>query len=244
MESYVDVLNFPHPYTAVDCAVFGYDEKSKELKVLLVKRDSDQTRSQGQWALPGGFMNYAEDADAEDCIKRQLHKKTKIASENFHIEQFYTFTDRERDKDWIISIAHFALIKLSDFPVTPGTFTSDVQWFSLTKTPDLAFDHNLILNKAFEQLKRKLRYQPIGFELLPHKFTMPQLHNLYEIVLQEKLDRRNFRKKILSTELLNDCNETKSGLPHKAPKLYEFNREKYKKLVDEGFYFELKPSKT
>jgi 8-oxo-dGTP diphosphatase len=227
--------SFPRPAVTADCAIFGFD--GGDLKILLIKRKNTSFYD-AHWALPGGFLEENEDADAEACAKRELKEKTGI--ENMYIEQFFTFSNQKRDPRWVVSIAYLALVKLTDYQAKAGAYTSEVHWFPVNKIPlPLAFDHEIILKKAQEQLKRKIRYQPIGFELLPEKFTMPELHLLYETILQKDLDRRNFRKKILSMNLLIDHSEVRGGLPHKAPKIYSFDRKKYDELTEKGFNFEL-----
>jgi 8-oxo-dGTP diphosphatase len=229
------IVDFPHPFVSVDCVFFGFDEG--ELRVLLIARDNEPFK--GYWALPGGFIDKRIDKDADACAVRKLKQKTGI--DHLYIKQFYTFSDRDRDERWVVSIAYFALVKRSDYRASAGTYTSDVKWFTVSdaKELDLAFDHKMILNRALEELKRKIRYQPIGFELLSEKFTMPDLHHLYEAVTRKNLDRRNFRKKILSAGLLIDHNELQEGMPHKAPKIYSFDCKKYEELLAKGFNFEL-----
>lgn len=223
---------YPRPSVTTDCVIFGYDQG--ELKVLLIERSI--VPFLGMWALPGGFVG--EDETAEGCARRILKKETCL--DNIFMEQLYTFSRLDRDPRFrVISIAYFALVKLSDFDAKAGLDTSCVSWFSLSDIPDLAFDHNQILDKAIERLKGKLRYQPIGFELLPEKFTLPDLRQLYEVILQTSLDDRNFRKKILSFDLLIDTGEKQKGARNRAPKLYQFDKQKYDQLMQKGFYFEV-----
>lgn len=223
---------YPRPAVTTDCVIFGFDEE--ELKVLLIERGIEPFS--GKWALPGGFMNMEE--DAETCARRILKKETDL--EDIFMEQLYTFTSTERDPRYrVISIAYFALVKRNDYNAIAGLDTNTVQWFDLKDIPELAFDHNKILEMAIDRLKGKIKYQPIGFELLPDKFTLPDLHKVYETVLQEPLDRRNFRKKILSFNLLIDTGELQRGAKNRAPKLYQFDKHKYDELTKKGFYFEL-----
>jgi len=211
---------YPRPAVTTDCVIFGFDES--ELKILLIEREIAPFKN--CWALPGGFIDM--DEDAETCARRKLKQETCL--ENIFMEQLFTFTAVDRDPRYrVISIAYYALVKLADYMAKAGMDTVRVQWFPLTKVPPLAFDHREILNVAIDRLKGKLSYQPIGFELLPERFTFPDLHRLYETVLQTKLDRRNFRKKILSTGLLIDHHKLKDNVPHKAPKLYSFDKRKY-----------------
>lgn len=223
---------YPRPAVTTDCVIFGFDEG--ELKVLLIERGIEPYI--GEWALPGGFLNM--DEDAEDCSRRILKKETGL--ENIFLEQLYTFSSVERDPRYrVISITHYALVRRLDYNAIAGLDTTTVRWFELSEVPKLAFDHKEILDKAIERLKGKIKYQPIGFELLPEKFTMPDLHRLYETVLQESLDRRNFRKKMLSFDLLIDTGEVQRGAQNRAPKLYCFDKHKYDELSQKGFYFEL-----
>lgn len=223
---------YPRPAVTTDSIIFGFDEG--ELKILLIQRGIEPYK--GSWAFPGGFLNMDEDADTGAL--RELEEETGIA--NAYMEQLYTFSGVDRDpRGRVISIAYYALVKLSDYLVKAGDDAGDARWFSLSEIPSLAFDHEHILQVALERLKGKIKYKPIGFELLPEKFTMPNLQHLYEAVLQTSLDRRNFRKKMLSTGLLIDLSEQVEGVPHKPAKLYKFNHDKYKKLSEQGFYFEI-----
>lgn len=226
------IYDYPHPAVTTDCVIFGFDEG--ELKVLLIERGIEPFL--GKWALPGGFINM--DEDAETCSRRILKKETGL--ENIFMEQLYTFTSINRDpRQRVISIAHFALVRKSDYQAIAGLDTTTVRWFGLSEVPELAFDHQEILLTAKERLKGKIKYQPIGFELLPERFTMPDLHRLYETVLQKELDRRNFRKKMLSFNILTDTGEMQRGAQNRAPKLYCFDKQKYDELTRKGFYFEL-----
>ena len=156
------------------------------------------------------------------------------------MEQLYTFTSVERDPRYrVISITYYALVKRLDYNAIAGFDTTTFRWFALSEVPEPAFDHKAILETAKERLKGNIKYQPIGFELLPERFTMPELHRLYETILQEELDRRNFRKKMLSFDILVDTGEVQRGAQNRAPKLYCFDKEKYDELTQKGFYFEL-----
>ena len=223
---------YPRPAVTTDCVIFGFDEG--ELKVLLIERGIEPYL--GKWALPGGFVDM--DENAESCARRKLVQETGL--ENIYMEQLYTFSDVDRDPRYrVISIAYYALVKLSDYDAQAGTDTTNIRWFSISDIPELAFDHIRILETAKDRLKGKIKYQPIGFELLPEKFTMPDLLHLYETVLQTKLDDRNFRKKILGYDLLIDLKEQQRGARNRAPKLYSFDKKRYEELSKAGFYFEL-----
>lgn len=223
---------YPRPGVTTDCVIFGFD--NAELKVLLIERGIEPY--QGKWALPGGFLDMEETAD--DCALRILKKETGL--EHIFMEQLYTFSSIDRDPRYrVISIGYYALVKMTDFSPKIGTDTSAVKWFTLPEIPELAFDHQQIVDIAFERIKGKIKYQPIGFELLPERFTMPELHQLYEIILGTELDRRNFRKKMLSFDLLIDQNEYVKGAANRAPKIYSFDKERYEELSKKGFFFEL-----
>lgn len=223
---------YPRPAVTTDNVIFGFGEG--ELKVLLVERGGEPFK--GHWALPGGFMNMDEDADA--CACRELEEETGL--KDVYSEQLYTFSAVDRDPRYrVVSIAYYALVKLPDYVVKAGDDASKAQWFPLSALPVLAFDHQRILQMAIDRLKGKIRYQPVGFELLPEKFTIPDLQRLYESALQTTLDRRNFRKKILKTGLLIDTDERTEGVPHKRAKYYSFDKAKYQALSEKGFYFEI-----
>ncbi|WP_108823250.1 NUDIX domain-containing protein [Dysgonomonas sp. Marseille-P4361] len=224
--------DYPRPAITVDCIIFGFDKN--ELKVLLTKRAIEPYL--GKWAFPGGFINIDETAD--DCARRKLLEEAGL--QDIFMEQLYTFSDLNRDPRYrVISIAYYALVRSTDYILDAGLNIEDVQWFSLQEIEDLAFDHNKILDIAIERLKGKIRYQPIGFELLPEKFTLPDLHRLYETILQRDIDRGNFRKKILSMDLLIDHSDEQENRPSRGAKIYSFDRERYENLTKSGFYFEV-----
>jgi 8-oxo-dGTP diphosphatase len=223
---------YPRPSVTTDCIIFGFD--AGELKLLLVERGIEPFK--GRWAFPGGFVQM--DESTEEGARRELFEETGL--ENVFIEQLYTFSDVDRDpRGRVITVSYFALVKLSDYKVQAGDDAQKAEWFPISKVPPLAFDHDRILRVAMNRLRGKIRYQPIGFELLPEKFTIPELQNLYETVLEMQLDRRNFRKKILSTNLLIDHAESVKGVPHKGARYYSFDYKKYKELSERGFNFEI-----
>ena len=224
--------NYPRPCLTVDCAVFGLDDD--ELKVLLIQRD--QPPFAGQWALPGGFVNLDESLEA--AARRELEEETGVSVS--YLEQLYTFGDVDRDpRDRVVSVAYYALVKLADHVVHAASDARRAAWFAIDDANTLAFDHDRILEVAHERLRSKVRYQPIGFELLPAKFTLRQLQHLYEIVLGTELDKRNFRKKILGMDILVELNEVETDVAHRAARLFKFDRRKYRQLSKKGFNFEV-----
>ena len=183
---------YPRPALTVDCVIFGLDE-SHQLKVLLIRRKNDPFA--GRWALPGGFVDMDESLEA--AALRELEEETGV--KNVFIEQLFTFGAPERDpRGRVVSVAYFALVNLSEHPVEAASDARCVQWFAVDELPPLAFDHAKILQTAIARLRAKVRYQPIGFELLPEQFTLSQLQQLYETILGvDELNKRNFRTRIL-----------------------------------------------
>jgi len=223
---------YPRAALTVDCVVFGLD--TGDLKVLLIQRGLEPFL--GKWALPGGFVRVEETLNA--AAARELEEETGV--HDVFLEQLYTFSDLQRDpRERVISVAYYALVNLADHRTRAATDASDAQWFSATKPPRLAFDHAEILATALARLRGKLRYEPIGFELLPEKFTLSQLQHLYETVLGTTIDKRNFRKKVLGFDLLEALEETQRDGAHRPAKLYRFNPAKYERLKKKGFLFEI-----
>lgn len=223
---------FARPALTVDAVVFGLD--AGDLKVLLIQRDLEPFA--GAWALPGGFVREGEALDA--AVRRELQEETGLS--RVFLEQLYTFGDPGRDpRGHTVTVAYYALVKLSDHRVKAATDARDARWCSAAGTPRLAFDHGKILAAARERLAAKVRYQPIGFELLPERFTLTQLQGLYEAVLGRELDKRNFRKKVLSLGVLKELDEYAQEGAHRPARLYSFDAKEYQRLVKSGFNFEV-----
>src|SRR5438477_8518175 len=223
---------YPRAALTVDCVVFGYDEG--ELKLLLIQRGLEPFK--GRWALPGGFVHVDETLDA--AARRELQEEAGLT--NVFLEQLYTFGTVDRDpRERVVSVAYYALVKLSEHEAKAATDAANARWFAVSKIPKLAFDHAEILAMALARLKAKVRYQPIGFELLPPKFTLSQLQHLYEAILGTELDKRNFRKKVLGFELFVPLKETQMAGRHRPAQLFRFDADKYDKLKKRGFNFEL-----
>jgi len=221
---------YPRPALTVDCVVFGVDDA--DLKVLLIKRQLEPYKH--KWALPGGFVQM--DESLEDAARRELREETNIT--DVYLEQLYTFGGVDRDpRGRVVTVAYYALAKLSSHRVLAATDAEDVGWFAVHDLPTLAFDHEEIVEVAHERLRNKVGYAPLGFELLPKKFTLSQLQRLYEIILERSLDKRNFRKKILAMDLLIETDEIETDVAHRAARLYRFDARKYRKLAKQGFNF-------
>lgn len=185
------------------------------------------------WAFPGGFLQM--DESAIDGAKRELQEETGLA--DAYIEQFHTFSDVNRDpRGRVITIAHYALVKISD--VKGGDDAADAKWFSIGEIPPLAFDHDRILRMAMSCLKVKIHFEPVGFELLSEVFTMPQLQNLYESILDVRFDRRNFTAKMLKLGILEGTGERSVAASNRVPGNYRFNKDKYNELKSKGFILE------
>jgi 8-oxo-dGTP diphosphatase len=223
---------YPRAALTVDCVVFGLDDS--ELKVLLIERGLEPFK--GKWALPGGFVHVDETLD--EAARRELAEEAGL--KEVFLEQLYTFGSVNRDpRERVVSVAYYALVKLEAHATKAATDAADARWFSISKVPVLAFDHAGILATALARLKGKLRYEPIGFELLPPRFTLSQLQHLYEAVIGNELDKRNFRKKVLSFSLLVPLKETQMNGRHRPAQLFRFDADKYEKLKKRGFNFEL-----
>lgn len=226
-------------HISADCVIFGFHEN--ELRVLLLK-----WKGNGPWCLPGGFVR-KEDSLEESAI-RIVKQRTGL--DNIFLRQFHVFSDpaRERSKEnlpfinyegWLkdrfITVGFYALVEFSKVSPEPDMFSSECTWLDVHSVPkDMFLDHNDIFEKALQTLRQSLNDHPIGYELLPTKFTMPELQRLYETILDRSLDRRNFQKKMLSLGILERLKERKMGGAHKAPYLYKFNKTRYDKALKQG----------
>lgn len=220
---------------AVDAVVFGY-QKKEGVSVLLIRRRYEPFKD--KWALPGGFV--LKDESLEEAVTRELEEETGVSIN--YLEQLYTFGDLSRDpRQRVVSVAYFVLVNPTAFhELHASTDATDARWFNLNDLPKLAFDHQEILQVALDRLRAKIRYQPIGFELLDEKFPFSDLEKLYSTLLGREIDRRNFKKKIKSFNIVDELNEPapKSG-PGRPGNLYRFNRKTYQKLQKGGFNFEI-----
>jgi 8-oxo-dGTP diphosphatase len=250
---------YPRPSVTVDCVVFGIDASRRDgedgdgdqvaegtapgCKVLLVQRRAEPHK--GEWALPGGFVEVSDTGDQgedlEAAARRELQEETGLVVD--YLEQLYTFGAPRRDpRGRVISVAYYALVRSTDHQAHAGSDAADVRWFALptagARKPELAFDHGEVLAMAIGRLQAKVRYAPIGFNLLPPRFTLTELQRLYEAVLARGLDKRNFRKRILAMGILADAGR-QQNVPHRAATLYRFDKRAYDRAVKQGFNFEI-----
>lgn len=216
---------------AVDCIIFGFD--GKNLKILLIKRNFEP--EMGKWSLIGGFLKKEEHLD--QAAIRILHHLTGL--DNIFMEQFYTFSKVDRDPgERTISVAYYALIDSASGTGKPIQLNS-AKWFPVKSAPPLIFDHGRMVQRAIDRLRYRAGTKPIGFELLPPKFTMRQLQTLYESILDQKLDKRNFINKVNSLEILIKLEEKDMTSSRKGSYLYQFDKEKYDAKVQNGFNFRM-----
>ncbi len=222
---------------SVDCVLFGFDEK--KLKVLLIEQrhaGTDRKLPKIQTALPGDLLKDKESLD--ECAKRVLKELTSL--KGIYLKQFYTFGDPKRvqdlkDQEWlrlfrahperrVITVGYYSLVKLDDYTPKASSFAGKTKWVDVYNIPDLAFDHNEIVERALDVFRHELVADNIGFELLPEKFTLSQLQHLHEIILDKKLDKRNFRKNVLKGNHLTPLEEKQQGVLHKPAQLYKYKR--------------------
>ncbi|MBE0668422.1 MAG: NUDIX hydrolase [Bacteroidales bacterium] len=224
---------YPKHYLAVDCIIFGYDLAEKELKLLLIKRSFEPAK--GKWSLSGGFIQEGEGLD--DAASRILCSLTGLS--DLFMQQLYTYGEVDRDPGArVISTAYYALIGIHEIDKEIQE-QNGAHWRSISHLPDLIFDHDKMVERALCELLSLVKVQPIGFELLPEKFTLVQLQELYEAIYQKMVDKRNFRKKILSMNLLEKQDDKEKETSKKGAYYYRFNEEKYRQFTRDGFFFNL-----
>ena len=225
-------MHYPHPtriLVALDCIVFGFD--GEDLKLLIIKRNFEP--EQGKWSLMGGFLETNE--DLEVATNRILYDLTGL--KDIYFEEIQTFGKVNRDPvERTLSVCFFALINIHAHD-QDSTKVQNASWVNLNNRPNLIFDHNEMVNLALERLQYKAALHPIGFELLPEKFTIPQLQKLYESIYNNSLDRRNFSRKILSTGLLIDTGEKNENSSTKKAILYTLDKEMYQNQMNAFHYF-------
>ena len=220
---------------AVDAIVFGYN-KEEGVSILLIKRKYPPFK--GSWAIPGGFVLDRE--SLEDAVERELQEETGVRIN--YLEQLFTFGKTDRDpRTRILSVAYFGLVKSNQFEKLKATTDAEAAaWFNFKRLPKLAFDHKKILNVAIERLRGKIVYQPIGFELLDKKFPFSDLEQLYSTLLDRPIDRRNFKKKVMSLGILEELNEKSRSTGAGRPgNLFQFNKATYNRLLKDGMHFEI-----
>lgn len=234
-QSHVEPLALPENVIkalSIDNVIFGLDRD--QLKILLIKHHDPIHKD--KWALPGGWIRY--DENLRDAASRLLEELTGV--KQLYLEQLKAFGRLDRfPKERVVTIAYYALVSAEDYPMIESHGTSGARWFSVSEQPELIYDHTEILAHGIKFLRHQVCHQPIGFNLLPEKFTLLQLQTLYEAILNIKLDKPNFRRKIMKMNLLTPCNEKQQGVPHRAASLYRFDPEVYKQLSQMGFSFEL-----
>ena len=204
---------YPHPAVTIDIVIFTI--RQDELKVLLIKRALPPHRN--QWALPGGFIKLEE--SLEEGAKRELQEETGVTG--VYLEQLYTFGRPDRDpRERVITVAYYALIPSDELEPKAASDAENVSWFGLKELPDLAFDHKEILKMAHQRLIAKLDYSTIAFQFMPKDFTLSELQHVYEVILREQIDKRNFRKRILGLNLIKETGKARKVGAHRPAKLY------------------------
>jgi 8-oxo-dGTP diphosphatase len=218
-------------YVAIDCIIFGWDDS--QLKLLILKRNFEPAK--GKNSLIGGFVRENESLD--EAARRILFELTGLT--DIYLEQLNAYGEVDRDPgERTISVAYFALLKIQNIDAD-HIKRHGAHWVPISKLPKLIFDHNLMVQKAIRRLRRRAKSEPTGFELLPRKFTLPQLQELYEAVYQTHFDNRNFRKKVLSMNILKKLNEKDKTTSKKGAYYYKFDRKKYYRLLQNGFQFDI-----
>lgn len=217
---------------SIDCIILGFEDE--KLKVLLIQRAVEPEKE--KWGLPGGFILNNEDIDS--ASSRILREMTGV--KDIFMEQLAAFGEVNRyPLRRVVTLAYYAFVKPGNYDIQAGDEAIQAKWFDVQEVPELVFDHQLIVDTTIERLQRKTRYEPIGFNLLPEKFTLLQLQKLYEAIHQTTFDKPNFRRKILNMKLLVETEEWQTGAAHRAARLYTFDESKYQKLTEKGFSFEL-----
>jgi len=215
----------------IDCVIFGFDNGS--LEVLLVQHGEGIRK--GEWGLPGGWIKATESIDA--AAHRLLAELTGL--DEIYLEQLKAFGETDRfPLARVITIGYYAMIKKEDYDVKAGSTASDAKWYKIDEIPDLIYDHNEIFNYSLTNLRTRVKQAPVGFNLLPEKFTLFELMKLYEEILGIKMDKSNFRRKILHMKLLLPLDEKQKDVTHRAAQLYVFDKAIYEKLTKKGFNFE------
>jgi 8-oxo-dGTP diphosphatase len=218
---------------SVDAVVFGYDQE-QGISVLLIKRRNEPF--QKMWALPGGLVLNNESLD--DAVNRELKEEAGIDVN--YLEQLYTFGTPDRDpRNHTISVSYFGLVRPQDFQLVAQTDAEDVAWFNIKKLPKLAFDHKKIIDTAIKRLRGKITYEPVGFELLEKEFPFSDLEKLYQTLLDQDIDRRNFKKKIMALGILEELDETIQRKAGRPARLFKFNKKKYFELKEKGYNFDI-----
>ena len=226
-------MALPNIRLAVDAVVFGYDPK-EGISVLLIKRKYEPF--QGNWAIPGGLV--LEDETLEKAVERELKEETGVSVD--YLEQLYTFGEIDRDpRNRVVAVAYYGLVKKSDFHLYASTDAEDAKWFHWNELPKLAFDHTEIIRFAMDRLRNKIRYEPVGFELLDDKFPFSDLQKLYEQLIGKEIDRRNFKKKFLQLNILTELEEKVSKGKGRPGSLFQFDKVNYLKKKKEGFVFDI-----
>jgi ADP-ribose pyrophosphatase YjhB (NUDIX family) len=231
---------------SIDCAILGYHER--KLKILLLN-----WKSLEGWSLPGGRVLRTE--ALQDSATRILRERTGL--ENIFLRQFHLFGDSPFRKEklkyeraiskfnielkpgnWLfdrtLSVGYYALVEYSLVSPKPDFLTEECRWWDIHEVPTLLFDHNEMIEKALQTLQQEIYHQPIGYNLLPQKFTLPEIHDLYETILDKKLDRRNFPKKLITLGIIKKLKERRNIGPHRSPFLYRFDKRNYEKALREG----------
>ena len=217
---------------SVDAVVFGYETGT--ISVLLIKRKYEPFK--GKWAIPGGFV--LNDESLEEAVERELIEETGV--EINYLEQLYTFGNPRRDpRSRIVSVAYFGLTHPNAYVIHASTDAEEVAWFKIDELPELSFDHKEILDLAITRLQNKITYEPLGFELLDKKFPFSDLEKLYVTLLGRPIDRRNFRKKILKLNILDELDDKVSKGSGRPANLFQFNKDRYFKLKKEGIVFQI-----